>query len=208
MVRFSVYLEPKFKRADIFLGTALAISTALSSITMASISTMTAPLPVLTKEMEMKDLDDVLAMAIKFRDRNLHMEDKDEELRVNFFDAVRAIFARRDYDGARSKIMNSLRSSLADDEMDVMERVVEDSVEALKNGGSPVQTQKTHYTILHNFIKEYQGRKKDYAPQFARIRDANIRLSDELKKENRLSTMTDNDSPSKAAARVVGEKEG
>jgi DNA polymerase I-like protein with 3'-5' exonuclease and polymerase domains len=179
---------------------------AMFALSIALSSTSSAALPVLSKDLEMKDIDDLQTIVMKYRNQNLHMEDKEEELRVNLFDAVRAAFARRNYDGAVTKVLNTLRTSLGDDEMDVMERVVEDSIEGVKNHSASVQEQKTHDIILHNFIREYQMRKKDFSGLLTKIKDAKIELSEKLKSENTLSNMTENDSPSKAAARALGEK--
>lgn len=179
----------------------ITVSLAISSVGMTN-----ATLPALTKDLEMKDLEQMQTLVMKYRNQNLHMEDKEEELRVNLFDAVRVLFSRRDHDGTRTKIMSTLRASLGEDENDVIDRVVEDSIAGLKNHEAPVQEQKTHYVILHNFLKEYQSRKNDFSGPLEKIRDAKIQLSDRLKNENRISTMTDNDSPSKAANRILGEK--
>lgn len=182
---------------------ALSLGPTGPSVTPAFSST---PLPVLSREVEMKDLDQVRALVMQYRNQDLNMEDKEEELRVNLFDALRVLFARRDHDGTRSKILNSMRASLAEDEADVIDRVVDESIAGLKNHASPVQEQKTHFLILHNFIKEYQGRTKDFSTPLAKIRDAEIEISDRLKTENKLSTMSDNESPSKTASRVLGNK--
>ena len=183
---------------------ALALSVATTAASMPLRAS--TPLPMLSQDLEMKDLDQVQSLVMKYRNQDLAMEDKEEELRVNLFDAIRVLFARRDHDGTRSKVLNSLRASLAEDEVDVIDRVVEDSIAGLKNHESPVQEQRTHFFILHNFIKEYQGRKKDFSTPLAKIRDAEIEISDRLKNENKLSTMTDNESPSKAAERILGGK--
>lgn len=183
----------------------LVLSLTMSLAAMAS-TDPNSPLPALSKDMEMKDLDQVQSLVMKYRNQNLHMEDKEEELRVNLFDAIRVLFARRDHDGTRTKVMGTLRPSLGEDESDVMDRVVDDSIAALKDSSTPIQEQKTHFYILHNFIKEYLPRKKDFTAQLSRIKDAKIEITDKLKVEAKLSSMTDAASPSTAAARALGEK--
>jgi hypothetical protein len=126
-------------------------------------------------------------------------------------DATRIVLSRPDQDGTVSNMFTRLRRELTDlgafDE--VMEGLTTESLNALDASSTPVNHQATYLVILHNMMAELRPEVATN-PKFKRIveriRDADIEVSNEVKNQQRLRSMSRPVSPSVTAAQILPKK--
>ena len=123
-------------------------------------------------------------------------------------DGTRIILSRRDQDGTRATVFTRLRNELNDlNSLDqVLSDLTHEAIDALKNSSTPVKRQTTYVVLLENLMAELKPEvqsNKNFKKLFEEIRDADIQLSDKVKSEQRLRSMTKVVSPSETAAKIV-----
>jgi hypothetical protein len=123
-------------------------------------------------------------------------------------DAMRIVLARPDQDGTRGNAFSRLRRELIDlNSLDkVLEDITTEAILAIKSENTKVVRAATYVVVLDNLMAELKPEIKTNE-QFKRIviqiRDADLKISDKLKNEQRLHAMSNTKSPSETAATIV-----
>ena len=127
-------------------------------------------------------------------------------------DATRLVFARPDQDGSREHTFARLRRELGD--MNALDEVLKDlskeGIDALKSDSrhSP-REQATYMVVLDNLMAEIKpevGTNAGFRKIIENIRDAGITVSDRVRNQQLLRSMSRPISPSETAAKIVPKK--
>ena len=123
-------------------------------------------------------------------------------------DGVRLIFSRPDQDGTRGPAFARLRRELADlgELENVLGEITDEAIAYLKNKSEPAPIHSTYILILENLMGEVKLEIKQNAKfknLIVRIRDAQIEISDKVKGQQLLRTMSRPVSPSRTAENIV-----
>lgn len=156
-------------------------------------------------QLALKDFESMQSIVQKIKTRNLHMEDQDETRRINLKDAITVLFSRRDNDGTRAKLFRSLEADLDEDSADILETVVDESIENAKDSGLSVEERSTRLLILQNFIMELRPQMNKYRSLFEKIKAARLPVEDDVVKYRRLKGMAKADSPSDLAKALLSK---
>jgi hypothetical protein len=123
-------------------------------------------------------------------------------------DAMRIVLARPDQDGTRGNAFSRLRRELID--LNSLDKVLEDltteAILAIKSDNTKVVRAATYVVLLDNLMAELKPEVKTNEPfkrLVVQIRDADLKISDKLKNEQRLHAMSNTKSPSETAATIV-----
>lgn len=119
-------------------------------------------------------------------------------------DGLRIVFSRPDQDESVDDLYGTIRHELQDLNSfpDVVRTLVDESVRALKDDETPVQEQGTYLTILNNLISETKPELRignELYKSLESIRDAKLKVSDKLKNQMFLRSMSSPVSPSETA---------
>jgi hypothetical protein len=123
-------------------------------------------------------------------------------------DGMRIVLSRPDQDGVRGELYSRLRRELNDlNSLEgAMASLAQEAIDALKTSSSSTKVQLTYIYLLENMMSEI---KPDFEsnPALKKIiedvRDANIQISDRLRKEQKLRSMAKPISPSETAAKIL-----
>lgn len=126
-------------------------------------------------------------------------------------DATRIVLSRPDQDGTVSNMFSRLRRELQDlnalDE--VLANITSESIAALRSDATPINHQSTYLVILENLMAELRP-EVPTNPKFKKIiekiRDADIEVSQEVRNQQRLRSMSRPVSPSATAANILPKK--
>jgi len=122
--------------------------------------------------------------------------------------ALRVVLARPDQDGTRATAFARIRRELVDlHSLDkALMEITEEGISGLKDSKTPARRAGTYIVYLENLMAEVKPEMASVTT-FKRviedIRDANIQISDELKKQISMRTMTKPISPSETAAKIL-----
>lgn len=156
-------------------------------------------------ELAMRDIDEFESFA-----RKKVIESQDAKSPDPLISAMEIVLARPDTrDGIVRKTLPILKQAL--DEQEAEERafkeIAERAIKTLKEPkGVDKNKQISYIVVLENMMSELKPRLKDETwvkEILVKIRDANIELSAEAKKETRWRIMKDSNSPSDIAAKLV-----
>lgn len=125
--------------------------------------------------------------------------------------AMRILLARPDNDGSRSDMFSRLRRELQD--YNVLEEVLEDlskeAISNLKSSGAKPQRQLTYIVVLENMMAELKpdlATNKTFKGIVEKVRDAKIEVSDKVKSQALLRSMSRPVSPSETASKILPKK--
>lgn len=123
-------------------------------------------------------------------------------------DALRITLSRPDQDGSRANLFSRLRRELTDlNAFDqVLKNLAAEGISALKDERLSVKLQATYIVLLENLMAELKPEMNTY-PTFKRIiediRDADLEVSDRLKNQAMMRSMSRPISPSETAAKIL-----
>jgi hypothetical protein len=123
-------------------------------------------------------------------------------------DAMRIVLTRPDQDGTRSNAFSRVRRELQDlNSLDnVLLDIMKEGVSALQSKDSPARRQLTYIVVLENLMAEVRPEMKANAT-FKRIieeiRDADLKVSNKIKSEALIRSMSKPVSPSETAAKII-----
>ncbi|MDX9730480.1 MAG: hypothetical protein RBT63_01800 [Bdellovibrionales bacterium] len=130
----------------------------------------------------------------------------------NLKDAMRIALSRPDQDGARSNFYGRVRRELVD--LNSLEQVLaeltEESLRELRGQDGPRRTA-TYVVILENMMAEIKpdaSTTPAYIKILERIRDAKISITDKIRVQNLLRSMSIPISPSDTAAKILKSTPG
>lgn len=123
-------------------------------------------------------------------------------------DAMRIVLSRPDQDGARETTFARLRRELSDlNSFDtVISELVTEGIEGVKNSDSPAREQATYIVLLENLLAEVRPEVKSNSTikkLVEKIRDANLEVSEKVKRQQRMRSMSKPSSPSLTAASIL-----
>lgn len=126
-------------------------------------------------------------------------------------EALMIVLARPDQEGARANAFARVRRELTDlNSFDqVIKDVVKESINGLKEKSTPVREQATYIVILDNLMAEIKpdvGSNALFKKLVEDIRDAKIEISDKVRSQQLLRSMTRPVSPSKTAETILPKK--
>lgn len=123
-------------------------------------------------------------------------------------DGMRIILSRPDQDGTRSNVFARLRRELVDlSALDsVLVSLTQESIQAIKNSSGSLRHQATYVVLLENLMAEIKPEIETQAvfkKIIETIRDADLKISDNLRKQTLLNSMSNLVSPSETAVKIV-----
>jgi hypothetical protein len=126
-------------------------------------------------------------------------------------DAMRIALSRPDQDGLRGILYARIHRELDDlDANDkVLKNLTKEAITSLKAKRQDGTTQGTYIILLENLMAEIKPEidtHKSYRSLIESIRDAKIKITDEMKSKEMLSLMQSPISPSETAAKILGPK--
>lgn len=123
-------------------------------------------------------------------------------------DATRIVLARPDQDGTRAAAFSNLRREMQD--LNSVELILNDlsqeGIAALKSNTTATRRQATYLVLLENMIAELRpeaGTNPHFKQILVNIRDANLRLNDQLRSQALLNSMSKPVSPSETAKGIL-----
>ena len=125
--------------------------------------------------------------------------------------AMRILLARPDNDGSRADLYSRLRRELQDYNVleEVLEALAKEGISNLKSSGSKPQRQLTYIVLLENMMAELKpdlATNKTSKSIVEKIRDAKIEVSDKVKSQALLRSMSRPVSPSETASKILPKK--
>lgn len=125
--------------------------------------------------------------------------------------ATMIVLSRPDQDGTRANAFSRLRRELTD--LNAFDQVIGDinqeAIKGLKEESTPVKDQATYIIVLENLMAEMKpdlGENPKFKKMIEDVRDAKIELSDKVRSQQLLRSMTKAVSPSMTAEKIVGKK--
>jgi hypothetical protein len=127
-----------------------------------------------------------------------------EELKA----AMRVVLARPDQDGTRATAFARIRRELVDlHSLDkALMELTQEGISGLKDSKTPARRAGTYIVYLENLMAEVKpeiSKNATFKRMIEEIRDANIQISDELRKQISMRTMAKPISPSETAAKIL-----
>ena len=123
-------------------------------------------------------------------------------------DGMRIVLCRPDQDGTRSPAFARLRRELTD--LNEFERVLselgDEAIGSLRNNKEAANRQATYVVLLENLMAEMKPEvtsNQSIKKLIEKIRDADLQVSDQLKSQQFLRTMSHPVSPSATAAQIL-----
>ena len=119
-------------------------------------------------------------MLQKIRAQKSTLEDPDEARQIKLERSFQLIMSRRDSDSTRGRLYQSLRSDMADSEVEVASSIVSEAIDGVKDTTLSIDQRVTYYIILSNVLVELRAEVDTYVAQFEQIRDAKIETTADL----------------------------
>ncbi|NJL24072.1 MAG: hypothetical protein HC902_02070 [Calothrix sp. SM1_5_4] len=168
-------------------------------------------------ELMIKDYDEMLAMVQDFVKKS-RQEDSEENgnagAAVEYLgQALKLIFSRPDSDNMVAKLVSEVRRDLQGFNAyeDVIEALTVDALKKLKMGDLPVVTTSTALVMIENILGEIrpdvQNGNRDLRRVMQQIRDANIKVSSEVKNDRKMRGMFRTRNPSEEARKFLASLE-
>jgi hypothetical protein len=140
------------------------------------------PLKQTYKSLALKDLEDMQKMIFQIKSQKWPIDNPEEVRQIKLEQAFQLIMSRRDSDGARGFLYQSIRGEMAESVVEVVSAVVTESIEGLKDTTISLDERVTHYMILSNILVELHPEASEFQAEFALIRDAKISLTSDVKR--------------------------
>ena len=123
-------------------------------------------------------------------------------------DAMRIVLSRPDQDGTRSDLFTRVRLELQDLNSlgDCMKRLSTEAIQTLNNKSAAVRDQMTEITLMNNMLAELHPEALSnsvFKQIFESTRDAKIKVSDKVKNDAFLKSMSVPASPSETATTLL-----
>lgn len=168
-------------------------------------------------ELQIKDYDEMLTMvkvhtkaANKILRQTTEGEQPEPKVVEELRTALQLMLSRPNQDNMLAKLLPEVRKELANLSAfdDSLAGIVVEAIEGLNNEKLPTVYRVTSHFILENVLSEFKPEirdKEDLRKIFENIRDAKIKVPEEVKKELKLRSMFKAESPSERAGRIVAE---
>ncbi len=175
-----------------------------------------------SSQLMMKNADqveEIIKKKIKMAgDIQAAQESDDDEIRAEpealeqLKDALRIAFSRPDQDGSRAGFFDRLRQELRDlNSLEiVMGSLADEAISLLKGNSESAKVHATYVYILENMMAEIKPEiEKNITLKkvVERVRDANIRISSDVRKQLLMRTMNKPRSPSETADALIDAAE-
>ena len=169
-------------------------------------------------ELMTKDYDDMLAMVQdlvkKAHDATSQEGNRgDAEAVAQLGRAMKLIFSRPDMDNMVAKLMSEIRRDLQGFSAfeDTLAALTMEALMTVNNHDAPVGVQATALVELENILADIRPELRSnstfrYVAQ--RIRDANVQVSDEVRKDRRMRGMLATKNPSEEARKILALIDG
>lgn len=157
------------------------------------------------QELMIKDYDEMLALVHSFTKKARQGSDSDAEAARYYGRAMKLIFSRPDSDNMIAKLLPEIHRELSGMSVydETLEALTVDAILTAKSGTSSVIAQTTALVELENILGEVKPEMANGSAAarriVQRIHDANIDVSDEVRRERRLRGMFKTSNPSEEA---------
>jgi hypothetical protein len=203
-------------RKTVLVGTALSF---LVSVLQFFPSTVAAKLEFESSQLMLKNSEQVgkiIQLKIKAAQKLIAKSPEDAENGIQsdpaaiayLTDAMRIVLSRPDQDGARNSLYSRVRKELSDigEFEGAMKVLCTEAIDVLKKNDGSAKRQATYITLLEGLMNESRPELDDNADLrklVENIRDAKISISESVKRQSFIRSMSRLKSPSETAASIL-----
>lgn len=172
-----------------------------------------------SNQLLMKSADDISELVRKKIKKAQEIQAKQEETDSTEFmaepeaveelkSALRIVLARIDQDGTRANAFARLRRELVDLHAveKTLDAIADEAIEHIRDSSTTPRRVGTYVIMLDNLMSEIKPEVKSnpkFKATIEKIRDANLKISDERKNKIKMSSLPTPVSPSETAAKIV-----